>query len=144
MVVQLCKAMTSTWSDGSRGPICFSCPEGSIDATTIRKFNDEHVGTAMILTSGSKTHYMTSDVMLQVMEQLYSAALSMQRTRFLSCKTAGNVREGPNRVDNHTKAPVHCYVSVTILKDGFSYTVLEQQTCVWCVYVYITVYIYIL
>ncbi|CAK9022189.1 unnamed protein product [Durusdinium trenchii] len=50
-------AMTSTWSDGSRGPICFSCPEGSIDATTIRKFNDEHVGTAMILMQGRSLEF---------------------------------------------------------------------------------------
>lgn len=54
-----------------------------MDAEAIREWNNAHVGTSLIVTSGSKTHFMTADTLLQVYEQLLSPALARQRAKHL-------------------------------------------------------------
>lgn len=44
-------------------------------------FNHSHVGEALVLSSGSATHFTTADVVLYIYEQLYSVALAKQRSR---------------------------------------------------------------
>ncbi|CAJ1437547.1 unnamed protein product [Effrenium voratum] len=56
--------------------------KGTMTPATIRAFNSEHVGTAMVMTSGGSTHFMCADTLLQVMEQLYSPALQLQRAKY--------------------------------------------------------------
>lgn len=58
-----------------------------MDAQSIKLWNDAHHGTSLILTSGSKTHFMTSQTLLQVYEQLISPAVQLQRAKHfvLSC-----------------------------------------------------------
>lgn len=45
------------------------------------RFNDAHIGEALVVTSGSATHFTTADVVLHIYEQLYSVALAKQRKR---------------------------------------------------------------
>ena len=47
----------------------------------IRVSNATYVGQALVVTSGTSTHFTTSDVVLQIYEQLYSIALTKQRAR---------------------------------------------------------------
>ena len=77
----MAQVLTSSWSDGSCGPIAFTVPEGAMKPDEIVSFNSEHSGEAMVLTSGSNTHFMCSDTLLQVYEQLLSPALEQQRGR---------------------------------------------------------------
>ncbi|CAK9114704.1 Uncharacterized protein (Fragment), partial [Durusdinium trenchii] len=74
--------LTSSWSDGTPGPIAFCCPDGALSVSEIQEFNASHVASAMVVPSGTNSHFMTSDTLLQVWEQLYSPALAKQRSRY--------------------------------------------------------------
>lgn len=50
-------------------------------AQEIQKWNQEHEGISMVLSSGGKSHFMCADTLLQVYEQLYSGALARQRAK---------------------------------------------------------------
>ena len=63
------------------GPLAFTVPEGAMKQSDIACFNEEYAGRAMILTSGSNSHFMCSDTLCQVYEQLLSPALEIQRAR---------------------------------------------------------------
>lgn len=73
--------LTSSWSDGSAGPIAFTIPEGCAKQSDIVRFNEAYAGKAMILTSGTNSHFMTAQTLIQVLEQLVSPALEIQRAR---------------------------------------------------------------
>ena len=78
-----CQALTSSWSDGSRGPIGFCLPEGSVPIDFVKSWNQSHIGESMVVLSQSSTHFMNSDTMIQILEQLVSPALEKQRARYL-------------------------------------------------------------
>ena len=78
-------ALTSSWSDGSAGPIVFCIPEGRMTAAQMHEWNSSHVGSSYVLSSGSRTHFMTADTLLQVFEQVYSPALEKQSKRPAVC-----------------------------------------------------------
>lgn len=89
-------AITSTWSDGSRGPIAFCIPEGRMKVEEICAFNSRYEGRAFVLTSGTGTHFTSAETMLTVFEQLYSVALQNQRHKHLdigfeSCHLIQNI-----------------------------------------------------
>lgn len=73
--------MTSIWSDGQAGPLAFCVAEGRMTQEEMVAFNTAHVGEALVLSSGSGTHFTTADVVLYIYEQLYSVALAKQRDR---------------------------------------------------------------
>lgn len=50
----------------------------------IDDFNSQFFGVAMIVRSGTKTHFMSADVWLQMLEQMISPALKLQRLKQLS------------------------------------------------------------
>ena len=74
-------ALTSSWSDGTGGPICFSIPEGRMTHAQMTEWNKTHIGRSYVLSSGTKSHFMSADTLLQVFEQVYSPALQMQREK---------------------------------------------------------------
>lgn len=82
------QVLTSSWSDGSHGPLAFCCPEGYISPKDMAAFNEEFRGQYLLLSSESRTHFMTSQTLLQVFEQLYSPALAAQRKKFLALYSA--------------------------------------------------------
>lgn len=86
------QVLTSSWSDGSAGPVAFCVPEGAVKGDEILAFNRAHAGKYMLLTSGGKSHFMTADTLLQVFEQLYSPALALQRAKYLDCVVSCYVR----------------------------------------------------
>ena len=49
----------------------------------MNQFNDQHRGVAMVISSGSSTHFMNGTSFLLVLKQLYSEAFKRQRERFL-------------------------------------------------------------
>lgn len=82
--LQNLEALTSSWSDGSRGPIAFCVPDGALKVEDVKAYNSRHQGESMIVLSGSHTHFMCADTLLQVLEQLYSKAFEIQRARYLA------------------------------------------------------------
>jgi len=50
-----------------------------MSAKDIAKYNADHYGTSMVLTSGSSTHFMSGETWMILLEQLISPALKMQR-----------------------------------------------------------------
>ena len=45
------------------------------------EFNNRHLGEAVVMSSGSATHFTTADTVLYIFEQVYSVALAKQRAR---------------------------------------------------------------
>lgn len=75
------KVLTSSWSDGSMGPLAFTIPEGCAKQADIVRFNEAYAGKAMVISSGTNSHFMTAQTLIQVLEQLVSPALEIQRAR---------------------------------------------------------------
>ena len=73
--------LTTSWSDGSRGPLAFCVPDGKVSPEAQAAWNVAHKGKSYILTSGSGTHFMTADTLLQLYDQLFSPAVELQRAK---------------------------------------------------------------
>ena len=78
------QALTSSWADGSRGPICFCLPEGAIPAASMREWNAKHVGASYIISTETSSHFMHSNSLLEIYDQCYSVAFHLQRKKILS------------------------------------------------------------
>ncbi|CAL1164996.1 unnamed protein product [Cladocopium goreaui] len=74
-------ALTSSWADGSRGPICFCLPEGAIPAASMREWNAKHVGASYIISTETSSHFMHSNSLLEIYDQCYSVAFHLQRKK---------------------------------------------------------------
>lgn len=77
------QVLTSTWSDGQPGPLAYCVPEGRLTHEKISSYNQAHKGTSMIVTSGTKSHFMSAETLNIIMEQLYSPAFARQRAKHL-------------------------------------------------------------
>ena len=75
------KVLTTSWSDGTGGPLAFCLPEGTMSQEAVVRWNAQHLGRAMIVFSGTNSHFMSANVLLEVFEQLISPALRLQRAR---------------------------------------------------------------
>lgn len=73
--------ITSTWSDGSGGPIGLCLPTNVLDQEAINAFNEKYYGRAFLLCSESTSHFMTSDTYLILMKELISTAFEQQRVK---------------------------------------------------------------
>ncbi|CAK9082833.1 unnamed protein product [Durusdinium trenchii] len=73
--------LTTSWSDGTPGPIAFCVAEGHISGQDIVDYNLKNYGRSMVVTSGGSSHFMTGETMMIMMEQLISPALKLQRER---------------------------------------------------------------
>lgn len=78
------EVFTTSWSNGVAGPLGFCIPESAMTAEEMRSFNVEFAGRAMVCTSGSNTHFMRGETLIEMMEQMISPALTIQRERLLS------------------------------------------------------------
>ena len=77
------EVLTSSWSDGRPGPVAFCVAEGKLRPADIQKWNAEHVGSSLIISSQTPTHFMNAESLIVVLEQLYSPAFEAQRKRYL-------------------------------------------------------------
>lgn len=76
------EALTTSWSTGEPGPIAYCIAEGVMNKETIVEYNSKNHGRSMILTSGTSSHFMSSETFLVVLEQLFSPAFEIQRNRW--------------------------------------------------------------
>lgn len=62
----------------------FCLPNGAMKVECMNDFNSKFFGQAMVVASGSKSHFMTADVWLQMLEQMISPALKIHRLKQLA------------------------------------------------------------
>ena len=79
------QALTSSWSDGTAGPIAFCLPEGKISPQDAAAYNRENRGRSFVMTSGTESHFMSGEVLAVMMDQLISPAMEKQRQKNLEC-----------------------------------------------------------
>lgn len=77
------KVLTTSWSTGEPGPICYCIPEGSIPPADIQKYNMENKGKSFCFSSTTNTHFMNGETLLMVQEQCFSEAFAVQRCKQL-------------------------------------------------------------
>ena len=71
--------VTSTWADGTPGPLVFFFSEGSFSAKAIAAINKKFRGKAWASTTGRVTHFMCAATTDQMYEECYGIALALQR-----------------------------------------------------------------
>ena len=81
--------MTSTWSDGSRGPLGICIPENFIDADTVGRFNANHRGQCYVFSSQSPSHFMSAESMIRYLKGVVTDAIGLQRKKY---KLAPSIR----------------------------------------------------
>lgn len=74
-------AVTSSWSDGSAGPLGLCVPDGALSKAFMEQWNSDHLGTAYVFTSERKGHFMTGATFLQLLQELVTPALALQRKK---------------------------------------------------------------
>lgn len=63
-------AVTSTWADGSLGPLGICLATGSVPAAYIRQMNEDYRGHVFLFESGTESHFMNSDTTLLYLHEL--------------------------------------------------------------------------
>ena len=74
-----CTVVTSTWADGTHGPIGFSVPPGTLPEAFVQKANASHWGRCHIVVSRSETHFMCADTTIELWNNLYGPAFVLRR-----------------------------------------------------------------
>lgn len=70
----------SIWGDGKPGPIAISAPSGVIPSKLRDEVNSKHTGQVYILNgANSSTHFFSSESILEMYSDLYSAAFRQKR-----------------------------------------------------------------
>ena len=74
--------VSSTWSDGSPGPVAFNVKHGILLEKDIKKINRSQLGLVYIMVSNTESHFMNADTTLELFRELYGPAFHARR-RFL-------------------------------------------------------------
>ena len=70
---------TSTWSDGTPGPLLSVWKEGTISHATIQKLNTRYAGRMLVVVTRSDTHFMNGELTVRYLEELVGPALRAKR-----------------------------------------------------------------
>ena len=71
----------STWGDGTPGPVAFSVPYQGMPGQLMTDLNARFKGKALFLMSGTDSHMMNAETVLQLYQELYSDGFKSQRLR---------------------------------------------------------------
>lgn len=75
------EVLTTSWSDGTPGPIAYCLPEGKLSGAEMAEYNCAHRGKSWVMSSGTSSHFMSGECFAVMLEQLISPALEIQRQR---------------------------------------------------------------
>lgn len=75
-------AVTSSWSDGSAGPLGLCVPQGMVKQDVMDSFNAAHRGHAFMFSSLHKGHFMNGATFITLMKGMLSDAFALQRQRY--------------------------------------------------------------
>lgn len=76
-----CTLQTSSWSDGTAGPLAFCLSPGKIKKADVDAFNILNRGRALAFESNTKSHFMTSQTWQLLLDNLYEEAYAIQRAK---------------------------------------------------------------
>ena len=74
--------LTTTWSDGSPGPLGICTPENFLRQDKINELNERFRGRAHVICSETKTHFMNSSTWVVLLKGLLTDAFALQRKRY--------------------------------------------------------------
>lgn len=74
-------AVTSSWSNGTAGPLALIMPAGMMKQSLIDEWNVRHRGHSWICTTGRGTHFMNSSTFVAMLQGLLSDAFDVQRRK---------------------------------------------------------------
>ena len=72
-------AVTSSWSDGTAGPLGLCIPRGMMSDAEIQSFNSNHRGRCFIFSSERRTHYMNGETFLVLLKGLDAYAIQRRK-----------------------------------------------------------------
>ena len=72
-------AVTSTWSDGTGGPLGLCYPTGVYKQEDVDSFNREFRGSCFLFESETKSHFMTGNTFQTLMHGLLTPAFALKR-----------------------------------------------------------------
>ena len=72
-------AVTSTWSDGTRGPLALCYAPCSLKQADVDSFNREFSGECFLFSSETKSHFMTGQTLLTLMHGILTDAFQLKR-----------------------------------------------------------------
>ena len=82
--------VTSTWSDGTRGPLGLCYPTGAFTQEYVDAFNDKYPGIAYMFPSETRSHFMTGPTFQTLMHGLLTTAFQLKRKELgVSSKAPG-------------------------------------------------------
>ena len=82
--------MTSSWADGSAGPLGICYPQGAFKQSEVSRFNSKHKGVALLFCSEKRTHFMCAETFVVLPQDLYTHAYAAQREKYgISISTPG-------------------------------------------------------
>jgi len=70
---------TSTWSDGTAGPLLSVWKEGTISQEAITRINTRYAGRMLVMVTRSDTHFMNGELTVRYLEELVGPALRAKR-----------------------------------------------------------------
>ena len=76
------RGRTSTWANGTSGPVFACVPDGKLPEDTKRTYNAKYPGEFYVTTSGSSSHFMTADTTIEMLSELYGPAFEAQRRTY--------------------------------------------------------------
>ncbi len=71
--------VTSTWADGTAGPLGICIPNGFLSLKDMEEINKKYLGSVHIFLSGSENHFMNASTTLIYMQELLTHAFSAKR-----------------------------------------------------------------
>ena len=77
-----CTLVTSTWADGSKGPLVHVFPEGAITQKVRDKYNNRYAGRHYIMCSGGPSHFMTANSTIIMYNEAFKPAVRVQRAKY--------------------------------------------------------------
>lgn len=72
-------AVTSTWSDGTAGPLGLCFAANAFAQKDVDRFNKEHEGEAFMFSSESHTHFMSGNTFQTLLHGLLTAGYAKKR-----------------------------------------------------------------
>ena len=71
---------TSTWADGTAGPLAMSFKHGACPVSLAERVNSSWKGLYRIMFSGADSHMFTAESTLEMFETLFTDAFRIKRT----------------------------------------------------------------
>ena len=66
---EACTVVTSTYSDGTRGPLCLCFAEGKVSQAMAEDYNTRYEGKVLIISSKTESHFMTAETTLELSDR---------------------------------------------------------------------------